>query len=192
MGKDYYQILGVSKSASPAEIKKAYKKLALKWHPDRVPPEKKDEAQAKFQEIGQAFDTLNDPEKKRIYDQVGEEGLNGAGSMPEGFAEQFRGAGGGGGGSMPGGMPGGAGGPRFHFSSGGMPGGAQGFHFSNAEDIFKNFFGTSDPFAAGGGSDDEGGNGGGGFSFGGMPGMGGMGGMGGMPGGFSMGGKLAL
>jgi len=192
MGKDYYKILGVSKSASADEIKKAYRKLALKWHPDRVPADKKDEAQAKFQEIGAAFDTLSDPEKKRIYDQVGEEGLNGAGSMPEGFAEQFKSGGGGGG-------AGGAGGPRFHFqtSSGGMPGGmgggAQAFHFSNADDIFKNFFGTSDPFAASGGSsangsDDENGFGGG-FPFmggmsgrGGMGGMPGMGGMGGMPG----------
>lgn len=193
MGKDFYKILGVSKSASADEIKKAYRKLALKWHPDRVPADKKDEAQAKFQEIGAAFDTLSDPEKKRIYDQVGEEGLNGAGSMPEGFAEQFKSGGGGGGG-------GGAGGPRFHFqtSGGGMPGGmgggAQAFHFSNADDIFKNFFGTSDPFAASGGSgngsdDEAGGFGGGGFPFmagmgGGRGGMGGMpmGGMGGMPG----------
>lgn len=181
MGKDYYKILGVSKTATADEIKKAYRKLALKWHPDRVAPEKKDEAQAKFQEIGAAFDTLSDPEKKRIYDQVGEEGLNGAGSMPEGFAEQFKGGAPGGGASFGGG--GGGAGPRFHFqtSSGGMPGGmgGQSFKFSNAEDIFKNFFGTSDPFAAGGnGSDDEGGFGGaGGFPF--MMG----GGRGGMPGG---------
>ena len=189
---DYYKILGIDTKASDAEIKKAYRKLALKWHPDRVPAEKKDEAQAKFQEIGQAFDTLSDPEKKRIYDQVGEEGLNAAGSNPEGFnAEQFRNASGGmPGGGMPGGMPGGT---RFHFSSaGGMPGGMGGgggraFHFSNADDIFKNFFGTSDPFQAGGtGSDDESPFGGGSPFMG----MGGMGGMGGMPGGFSMGGTF--
>ena len=190
MGKDYYKILGVSKTATADEIKKAYRKLALKWHPDRVAADKKDEAQAKFQEIGAAFDTLSDPEKKRIYDQVGEEGMNGAGSMPEGFAEQFKSAGGGGSGG------GGGAGPRFNFqtSGGGMPGGmggmggGQSFKFTNADDIFKNFFGTSDPFAAGGnGSDDESGfgGGGGGFPFmmgggrGGMPGMGGMGGMGG-------------
>lgn len=51
-------------------------------HPDRCPPEKKTEAQAKFQEISEAFDVLSDPEKKKIYDQVGSEGLNGG--IPEG------------------------------------------------------------------------------------------------------------
>lgn len=205
MGKDYYQILGVTKKATQDEIKKAYRKLALKWHPDRVAEDKKVEAQAKFQEIGAAFDTLSDPEKKRIYDQVGEEGLNGAGSMPEGYADQFKSAGGGGGG----GFGGGGAGPKFNFSSGGggMPGGMPGgmggmggmpggggqqFHFSNADDIFKNFFGTADPFQARGGdnsSDEEGGMpfkmGGGGMGGmpGGMGGFGGIPGMGGMPGG---------
>ena len=106
--------------------------------------------------------------------------------MPEGFAEQFKSAGGG---------AGRGGGPQFHFTSmpGGMGGGGGGraFQFHNADDIFKNFFGTSDPFKAGGGGgfgDDDGGMGGmgGGFPFmmGGMPGGmgGGMGGAGGMPG----------
>lgn len=123
MGKDYYKILGVSKSASQDDIKKAYRKLALKHHPDRVPQEKKDEAQSKFQELSEAFEVLSDPEKKRIYDQVGEEGLKG---QPSGGTD---------GGGFPGfgGMPNGT---RFHFQQ------------SNAQDIFRNFFGTSNPFEA--------------------------------------------
>lgn len=157
-GKDYYKTLGVDKKASEADIKKAYKKLALKWHPDRVPPEKKDEAQSKFQEIGEAFDVLSDPEKKKMYD------LGGGTEVP--FSS---GGGGGAGGFGFGGMPGGGGGTRtFHFSS------------SNADDIFKNFFGTSDPFAA------EGGGGGEGHHFMSFTsGGGGMGGGGGMPAGMA-------
>lgn len=166
MARDFYGILGVSKSASPEDLKKAYKKLALKWHPDRCPPDKKDEAQKKFQDIGEAYDVLSDPEKKRIYDQVGEEGLRGG--VPDG-AESAGG-------------PGGPGGAQFHF--GGMPGG-QTFHFSrsNADDIFRQFFGTTDPFQADDGDSPFGGGGGFPGMFGGMggPGMGGMGGMGGMP-----------
>jgi len=177
MGKDFYKILGVAKDASQEDIKKAYRKQALKWHPDRCAPDKKEEAQKKFQDIGEAFEVLSDPEKKKIYDQVGEEGLRGG--VPEGDGE-----------GVPGGMPGGA---QFHF--GGMPGGGgKTFHFtsSNADDIFKSFFGTGDPFQAEG-MDPFGGGGGMPFNFmmGGMPGMssrmggmnggrgGGMGGMGG-------------
>ena len=55
MSKDYYKTLGCGKQATQEELKKAYRKLALKWHPDRCAPEKKDDAQAKFQEIGEAF-----------------------------------------------------------------------------------------------------------------------------------------
>ena len=126
-GKDFYKVLGVSKTATADEIKKAYRKLALKWHPDRVPPEKKDEAQTKFQEIGAAFDVLSDTEKRKVYDQVGEAGFNGSGEMPEGYADQFKSGGGGGGGAGPrfsGGMPGGMGGmPGGMGGMGGMPGG---------------------------------------------------------------------
>jgi DnaJ family protein B protein 4 len=74
MGKDYYQILGVQRGATEEEIKKAYKKLALKWHPDRN-RENTNEAEAKFKEIAEAYEVLVDKQKREIYDQYGEEGL---------------------------------------------------------------------------------------------------------------------
>jgi len=84
MGKDYYNVLGVAKGASDEEIKKAYRKLAMKYHPDK---NKAPEAEEKFKEIGEAYDVLSDPKKKQIYDQCGEEGLKGGmgnsgGGMP--------------------------------------------------------------------------------------------------------------
>lgn len=74
MNRDYYQILGISKDATPKDLKKAYRSLSLKWHPDR---NNSPEATSKFQEISHAYDVLSDPEKRRIYDQFGEEGLQG-------------------------------------------------------------------------------------------------------------------
>ena len=68
--KDYYEILGVSKDATPDEIRKAYKKLAIKWHPDKHVDDKK-EAEEKFKEIAGAYSVLSDPEKKREYDTGG-------------------------------------------------------------------------------------------------------------------------
>lgn len=73
MGRDFYDILGVKKTASEEEIKKAYRKLARKWHPD-VNPGKK-EAEQKFKEISQAYDCLGNKEKRKLYDEFGEEGL---------------------------------------------------------------------------------------------------------------------
>jgi curved DNA-binding protein len=73
-GKDYYQILGVSKSASPEEIKKAYRKLALKYHPDRNKGDKG--AETKFKEISEAYAVLSDPEKKKQYDMFGADGFH--------------------------------------------------------------------------------------------------------------------
>ena len=135
MGKNYYDILGVSKNADQNELKRAYRKLAMKWHPDK----NKDnvaEAQAKFQEISEAYDVLSDPEKRKVYDQFGEEGLKGGGTggFPGGYSfyagnaeEIFRNLFGGGSpfgdifGGM-GGMGGGPGGFTFNFGGPGMGG----------------------------------------------------------------------
>lgn len=72
-GKDYYKILGVAKSAAPEEIKKAYRKLALEYHPDRNKGDKS--AEARFKEISEAYAVLSDPEKKKQYDMFGAEGF---------------------------------------------------------------------------------------------------------------------
>ncbi|MCV0393591.1 MAG: molecular chaperone DnaJ [Nitrosopumilus sp.] len=72
--RDYYEVLGVSKTTSPEEIKKQYRKLALKFHPDR---NKSDEAAEHFKEISEAYAVLSDPEKKQIYDQHGHAGVDG-------------------------------------------------------------------------------------------------------------------
>ncbi|CAN0898588.1 DnaJ homolog subfamily B member 4 [Linum grandiflorum] len=75
MGLDYYNILKVNRSASEDDLKKSYRRLAMKWHPDKNPNNKK-EAEAKFKQISEAYDVLSNPQKRAIYDQYGEEGLN--------------------------------------------------------------------------------------------------------------------
>lgn len=76
MGKrDYYEVLGVTKSATEAEIKKAYRQLALKYHPDKNPDNK--EAEEKFKEAAEAYEVLSDADKRRRYDQMGHDGLKG-------------------------------------------------------------------------------------------------------------------
>lgn len=128
---DYYDILGVSKSASTDEIKKAYRKQALEWHPDRHKDDK-EAAEKRFKEINEAYQVLGDPQKRTSYDQFG-----GAGPQSNPFA---------------GGSP-----FTYTWTSGGSPSSAQGFGgqgnpFANADfgdpfDIFEQFFGGS-PFGA--------------------------------------------
>ncbi|KAI9741815.1 MAG: hypothetical protein M1834_000201 [Cirrosporium novae-zelandiae] len=136
-----YDSLSIKPGATQEEIKKAYRKAALKWHPDK----NKDNPNAseKFKEVSQAYEILSDPEKRKIYDQYGLEFLlrggteppPGAGS-PGGMPEGFQGMPGGFEQSF-GGMPGG-GTRTFRFSTNG--GGGAGFGFSNPEEIFSQFF----------------------------------------------------
>lgn len=74
--RDYYEVLGVDKNVTPEDLKKAYRKLALKYHPDRNPGDK--EAEEKFKEAAEAYDVLSNPDKKARYDQFGHAGLDGA------------------------------------------------------------------------------------------------------------------
>ncbi|KAL8130053.1 hypothetical protein V2J09_019208 [Rumex salicifolius] len=129
MGVDYYKVLGVDKNASDDDLKKAYRKLAMKWHPDKNPNNKKD-AEAKFKQISEAYDVLSDPQKRAVFDQYGEEGLKGGVPPP--------GAGG----------PGGGG--TTYFSTGDIPASFR-FNPRSADDIFAEFFGSSSPFGGMGG-----------------------------------------
>ena len=79
--RDYYEVLGVSKDADAKEIKKAYRKLAMKYHPDKNPGDKA--AEEKFKEINEAYEVLSDEEKRSTYDRFGHDGLNGQAALAE-------------------------------------------------------------------------------------------------------------
>ena len=116
--RDYYEVLGVSKTATDEELKKAYRKLAKKYHPD-ANPDNKAEAEAKFKEVNEAYETLSNPQKRKMYDQFGT-------ADPQGF-------GGGAGGPFGGGY--------YSYTSSGFDG-FDGFSdFGDLGDIFSSFFG---------------------------------------------------
>lgn len=115
MKKDYYKILGIGRNASGEEIKKAYRKLAIKYHPDKNPGNK--QAEEKFKEISEANDVLSDPEKRKKYDQFGEDWARYETAGAGNFGNQY----------------------QSHGSGGGS-------YTMNEEDL-KNMFGGSDSFS---------------------------------------------
>ena len=130
--RDYYDVLGVKKDSSESEIKKAYRKLALQWHPDR---NKSKEAEAKFKEINEAYEVLSNSQKKQTYDQFGHAafdprygGFSGATGSPAGRTYRS--------------------GPfTYTYSTGGGAGFEDLFGgFSDPFEIFRSFFGGASPF----------------------------------------------
>ncbi len=107
--RDYYEILGVSRSVTEVELKKAFRRLAMKYHPDRADDDKREEHEARFKEAKEAFEVLSDPQKRAAYDQYGHEGLEnggfgaggfgGGGGFGDAFSDIFNDIFGGGGGS---------------------------------------------------------------------------------------------
>ncbi|CAM6012007.1 unnamed protein product [Sphagnum balticum] len=115
MGVDYYNVLKLGKGASDDDLKKAYRKLAMKWHPDKNPNNKK-VAEAKFKEVAEAYEVLSDPQKRSLYDNYGEEGLKANFSSPN------------------------SSGGKQGFSNSGFATNSSRFNPRNAEDIFAEFF----------------------------------------------------
>ena len=116
--RDFYEVLGIEKTATDEEIKRAYRKLAKKYHPDANPDNKK-EAEEKFKEVSEAYETLSNPQKRQMYDRFGPDG-------PQGF-----------------GGAGGQGGNYYSYSTSGF----DGFNdFGDLGDIFSSIFGGGSGF----------------------------------------------
>jgi molecular chaperone DnaJ len=122
--RDFYEILGVTRSSTPEEIKKSYRKLAMKFHPDKNPGDKK--AEEKFKELSEAYDVLSDEKKKAQYDQFGHFGVQGGFGGGKNPFEDFARSGGFGG---------------FRGGAGGFSGGGAGAGNENFQDIFGDIFG---------------------------------------------------
>ncbi|XP_037945553.1 dnaJ homolog subfamily B member 6 isoform X3 [Teleopsis dalmanni] len=120
---DYYIVLDIPRTATDAEIKKAYRKLALKWHPDKN-PDNLDESNKRFKEISEAYEVLSDEKKRRVYDQYGKEGLIGG----HGHHRSSRQA------------------HTHDFEDFDVMGGFP-FVFRPPEEVFREFFGVNSPFA---------------------------------------------
>ena len=133
--RDFYEVLGIKKGASQSEIKKAYRKMAKKYHPDTNAGDAA--AAEKFKEVSEAYSVLNDPEKKKLYDQFGHAAFDGTGQPGGSYGAGFGGAGSSGFGGF-----GGTGGSGFSGFSQGPDGSYQEYHFDgNMDDILKDIFG---------------------------------------------------
>lgn len=123
---DYYKTLEIARTASDVEIKKAYRKLALKWHPDKN-PDNLDEANIRFKELSEAYEVLSDEKKRSIYDQYGKEGLIGEGQRSRPSRRYHQGG-------------------MHEFDEFDIMGGFP-FVFRPPDEVFREFFGVNSPFA---------------------------------------------
>ncbi|KAJ2334437.1 DnaJ sub B member 6, partial [Coemansia sp. RSA 2681] len=119
----YYELLGIAPSATADDVRKAYRKQSLKWHPDKNPGQR-ELAEEKFKLLAEAYSVLSDVEMRARYDKYGEDGLK------RGFQEPS------------------ASGPQYSSGHHHAQGGGQGFRFRSADDIFRDFFGGRDPFSS--------------------------------------------